>query len=414
MSESKTSLASVDEEVFSLIAGEDQRQVDTIRLIASENYASEAVRAATASRFTNKYSEGYPGRRYYQGQQFTDSIENLARNRACDLFGAEHANIQPYSGSPANLAVYYALLELGDPILGMGLPFGGHLTHGWKVSFSGRFYDAHHYSVDRQTELIDLDQVRDLARKVRPKLIIAGASAYPRIIDFQAFAEIASEVDAYFLADIAHISGLVAGGVHPSPLPHADVVTTTTHKTLRGPRGGMILCREGLAKDIDRAVFPALQGGPHMNAVAAAAVAFKEAQSQSFQNYAAQIVKNSVALADSLQEQGLRLVTGGTDNHLILVDLSPKDIGGGAAARALETAGIVVNSNSIPFDTRKPLDPSGIRIGTAAITTRGMDENDMRTLANFIDQALHAVDDQPTLEKIGAQVKEFCSSFPIP
>lgn len=407
-------LEAVDPEVASLITSEDRRQRETIRLIASENYASQAVREATASRFTNKYSEGYPGRRYYQGQEFTDSIENLARDRACALFGAEHANIQPYSGSPANLAVYYALLELGDPVLGMGLPFGGHLTHGWKVSFSGRFYNAHHYEVDPETERIDYDQVRKIAHEVRPKMIIAGASAYPRTIDFEAFAEIAREVDAYLFADIAHIAGLVAGGAHPSPLPHADVVTTTTHKTLRGPRGGLILCKEALARDIDRAVFPALQGGPHMNAVAAAAVAFKEAAHPDFQSYAAQIVSNAQALADSLLEQGLRLVTGGTDNHLLLVDLTSYDIGGSKAASALEAAGIVVNSNSIPFDTRGPFDPSGIRLGTAAITTRGMTEANMSTIGTFIGKALDCADDEDKLQALARQVREFTQAFPIP
>lgn len=408
------SLEVIDEEVASLIAAEDGRQRNTIRLIASENYASAAVREATASRFTNKYSEGYPGRRYYQGQEFTDNVENLARDRACRLFGAEHANIQPYSGSPANLAVYYALLELGDPILGMGLPFGGHLTHGWKVSFSGRFYDAHHYELDPKTELIDYEEVRRKAKDVQPKLLIAGASAYPRLIDFKAFSEIASEVGAYFLADIAHISGLVAGGAHPSPFPYADVVTTTTHKTLRGPRGGLIMCREELASKIDRAVFPALQGGPHMNAVAAAAVAFQEASQPEFRDYAAQIVKNAKALATGLLEEGYRLVTGGTDNHLILMDLSSRDIGGKKAAQALEKAGVVVNSNSIPFDTRSPFDPSGIRIGTAAVTTRGMVEKDMKEIARFISAAIDCANEEDKLEHLASEVREFTSSFPLP
>ena len=414
MTESKTELHRSDPDVFDRIEAEDQRQARTIRLIASENYASVAVRQATASRLTNKYSEGYPGRRYYQGQENTDAIENLARDRACKLFGAQHANVQPYSGSPANLAVYYALLELGDPILGMGLPFGGHLTHGWKVSFSGRFYDAHHYEVDRETERIDYAAVRRVAKDVNPALIICGASAYPRTIDFDKFAEIAREVDAYLVADIAHIAGLVAGGAHPSPIGAADVVTTTTHKTLRGPRGGLILCGEEHKRDIDRAVFPALQGGPHMNAIAAAAVAFNEAMGDDFSAYAHQIVANAKALAEALLTHDLRLVAGGTDNHLLLVDLTPLQIGGRDAATALEKAGVVVNSNSIPFDTRGPFDPSGLRLGTAAVTTRGMDTDDMKQVADFIGQALNHGDDDDKLAEIAARVESFCASFPLP
>ena len=414
MTERDTELNRTDPEVFERLQAEDRRQQQTIRLIASENYASAAVRQATASRLTNKYSEGYPGRRYYQGQKNTDAIENLARHRACELFGAEHANVQPYSGSPANLAVYYALLELGDPILGMGLPFGGHLTHGWKVSFSGRFYDAHHYEVDPQTERIDFAAVRQVAREVKPSLIICGASAYPRTIDFAAFKEIADEVGAPLVADIAHIAGLVAGGAHPTPVGIADVVTTTTHKTLRGPRGGLILCGKDRAKGIDRAVFPALQGGPHMNAIAAAAVAFKEAMSDDFADYAHQIVANARALAEELEAQNLRLVAGGTDNHLLLVDLTPRDIGGKDAAVALEKAGIVVNANSIPFDTRSPFDPSGLRLGTAAVTSRGMDADDMRQIGRFIGRVLDAIDDDAQLDRLRGEVEEFCGDFPIP
>ncbi len=414
MSDHVQNLEDFDPKVHEILEAEDRRQGRTIRLIASENYASTAVRDATASRLTNKYSEGYPGRRYYQGQQYTDAIENLARQRACDLFGADHANVQPYSGSPANLAVYYALLEVGDPILGMGLPFGGHLTHGWKVSFSGRFYDAHQYPVDRQTERIDFAEVRRIAKDVEPRLIICGASAYPRTIDFEAFAEIADEVGAYLLADIAHISGLVAAGVHPSPVGLADVVSSTTHKTLRGPRGGLILCEEEHKKAIDRAVFPALQGGPHMNAIAAAAVAFGEAMTKDFKDYAGQVVDNARALAAGLESLGLRLVAGGTDNHLILVDLTPRDMGGRDAAVALEKAGVVVNSNSIPFDSRGPFDPSGIRIGTAAVTTRGMDADDMGRIADFIGRALDHLDDDQALNAIAAEVEEFCSDYPLP
>lgn len=414
MTDSPTELELNDREVFDRIEAEDHRQARTIRLIASENYASAAVRQATASRLTNKYSEGYPGRRYYQGQENADAIENLARSRACELFGAGHANVQPYSGSPANLAVYYALLELGDSILGMGLPFGGHLTHGWKVSFSGRFYDAHHYEVDRETERIDYAAVRQIAKEVNPALIICGASAYPRTIDFDKFAEIADEVGAHLVADIAHIAGLVAGGAHPSPVGAADVVTTTTHKTLRGPRGGLILCGEEHRRDIDRAVFPALQGGPHMNAIAAAAVAFGEAMTDDFSDYAHQIVANARALAEALLTHDLRLVAGGTDNHLLLVDLSPLNLGGRDAATALEKAGIVLNSNSIPFDTRGPFDPSGLRIGTAAVTTRGMDTDDMKQIADFIGRALSCVDDDNELASIADEVDTFCSDFPLP
>ncbi len=409
-----TALRQTDPEIFEHLESEDRRQGRTIRLIASENYASRAVRQATASRLTNKYSEGYPGRRYYQGQQETDAVENIARDRACALFGADHANVQPYSGSPANLAVYYALLELGDSVLGMGLPFGGHLTHGWKVSFSGRFYDAHHYGVSRDAEVIDYDEVRRIAKEVEPKMIICGASAYPRTIDFDAFADIAEEVGAYLVADIAHIAGLVAGGAHPSPVERADVVTTTTHKTLRGPRGGMILCKEEHARAIDRAVFPALQGGPHMNAIAAAAVAFGEADTDEFKAYAQQVVTNARILGQAMEEAGLRLVSGGTDNHLLLVDLTPRDIGGRDAAIALEKAGIIVNANSIPFDQRKPFDPSGIRLGTAAVTTRGMDGEDMKQIAQFIGQTLDHLDDDDQLGRIASDVEEFCSAFPLP
>ncbi len=414
MTHPEHSLHRVDPEVAACVDAEDRRQASTIRLIASENYASAAVREATASRFTNKYSEGYPGRRYYQGQEFTDTVENLARDRACQLFGADHANVQPYSGSPANLAVYYALLELGDTVLGMGLPSGGHLTHGWGVNFSGRFYDAHHYGLNRETERLDYSEIRAIAKEVQPKLIFCGASAYPRTIDFEAFAEIADEVGALLVADIAHIAGLVAGGAHPSPIPHADVVTSTTHKTLRGPRGGLILCREEHARAIDRAVFPALQGGPHMNAVAAAAVAFNEANTLEFKDYAAQVVKNAAALATGLAQTGLRLVTGGTDNHLVLVDLTPLQIGGRDAATALEAANIVVNSNSIPFDTRKPFDPSGVRLGTGAVTTRGMKEDAMKQIAAFIGDALNAADDPTTLARLADDVAAFCDDYPIP
>ena len=407
-------LQSVDPDIHDHIVGEDTRQAETIRLIASENYASAAVREATASRLTNKYSEGYPGRRYYQGQQHTDAIEEIARTRACELFGADHANVQPYSGSPANLAAYLALMELTDTILSMGLPFGGHLTHGWKVSATGKLFDAHHYQVDPDSERIDYDAIHQQARDIEPKMIICGASAYPRTIDFERFAQIADDVGALLLADIAHIAGLVAAGAHPSPVGHADVVTTTTHKTLRGPRGGLILCDEEHAKDIDRSVFPGLQGGPHMNAIAAAAVAFREAASDEFEEYARQVVDNARALCDELESQGLRPVSGGTDNHLVLIDLTPRDIGGKDAAVALEKANVVVNSNTIPFDTRSPFDPSGIRLGTAAVTTRGMDTGDMHTIGEFMGRVLDHIDDEQQLAAIGDEVREFCADFPLP
>ena len=405
---------STDPEVFELICAEERRQRDTIRLIASENYASQAVMEATASVFTNKYAEGYPDKRYYLGQEFVDRLESLAITRACEIFGAQHANVQPYSGSPANLEMYYALCELGDTILGMGLPDGGHLTHGWKVNFSGRFYDAHQYGVDPETERIDLDEVRQLAHKLRPRVILCGASAYPRTIDFEGFAEIAREVDAYLVADIAHISGLVAAGVHPTPVPHADVVTSTTHKTLRGPRGGLILCTEEHAKAIDRAVFPACQGGPHLHAIAALAVALEEASRPEFKQYAKQVILNAQAMAEAFTERGYRLVSGGTDNHLLLVDFTSKEIGGKPAAIAMEKAGIVAIANSIPFDKRKPFDPSGVRIGTAAVTTRGMDEAAMRQIVDWIDHAIDAREDDAALARLRLEVTEFCQSYPVP
>jgi glycine hydroxymethyltransferase len=409
-----------DKDVFDIIRAEEERQVDTIRLIASENYTSRAVLQATGSVLTNKYSEGYPGRRYYEGQQQTDAVENLARDRGKELFGAEHVNVQPYSGSPANLAAYYALCDVGDSVLGMGLPFGGHLTHGWKVNFSGRFYDAHHYGVDKETHLIDYDEVRRVAKEVKPKVIFCGASAYPRTIDFERFAEIADEVGAKLVADIAHISGLVAAGVHPSPVPVADVVSSTTHKTLRGPRSGLLMCKKEYAKDIDRAVFPALQGGPHMHAVAAVAIAFKEAMQPDFKDYAVQIIANARAMADAFVEKGYDLVSGGTDNHLLLVDVTGRSSTGKPrstgkiASTAMAQAGIVCNANSIPFDERSPFDPSGIRIGTPSVTTRGMKEDDMRQIVDWIDEAIDQADDDEALARIRTKVEEFCSEFPVP
>lgn len=407
-------IGQTDAAVADLIRAEEQREIDTVRLIASENYASRAVLLATGSIFTNKYCEGYAGKRYYGGQEFTDALERLTIERAKNLFGAEHANVQPYSGSPANFAVFLALANVGDRMLGMDLPHGGHLTHGWGVNFSGKLFSASHYQVDPETERLDYDKIRAQALELRPKLLICGASAYSRTIDFEAFASIAAECEATLIADMAHISGLVAAGVHPSPVPHADVVTSTTHKTLRGPRGGLILCKEAHAKAIDRAVFPGMQGGPHMNTVAALAVALQEAASAQFVQYAKQIIANAQAMASAFTERGYRIVSGGTDNHLVLVDLSAKNIGGKAASIAMEKAGIVCNYNTIPYDKRKPFDPSGVRIGTAAITTRGMVEDDARKIVAWIDEAIQRHDDDAHLAVMREQVREFCRQFPAP
>jgi glycine hydroxymethyltransferase len=407
-------IRAADPEIASLIAAEEQRQRDVIRLIASENYVSSAVLAASGTVLTNKYSEGYPGKRYYQGQKNVDAIEQLAIDRAKSLFGSEHANVQPYSGSPANLAVYLAFLNPGDTVMGMALPAGGHLTHGWNVSITGKFFRPVQYGVRKDTGRVDLDEVRDLARKEKPKLLFAGGTAIPRTIDFAAYAEIAKEVGAIFVADIAHIAGLVAAGVHPSPVPVADVVSTTTHKTLRGPRGGMLMCKETHAKAIDRAVFPGLQGGPHDHTTAAIAIALKEAATAEFKRYAQQIVTNARALAAGLVERGFELVTGGTDNHLILVDLTSKGVPGKQLAVALEDAGIVLNYNSVPFDTRKPFDPSGVRIGSAAVTSRGMKEPEMAQIAAWIDAVTKAPADAAAKARIAGEVKELCAKFPAP
>lgn len=412
--EAAARLAAVDPTLADLIAQEERRQRDKVRLIASENYASEAVLAATGTVLTNKYSEGYAGKRYYEGQQIVDQIETLAVERAKALFGADHANVQPYSGSPANLAVYFAFLKPGDPVMGMALPSGGHLTHGWNVSITGSYFRPVQYGVRKDTHRVDLDEVRDLARKERPKLLFAGGTAIPRTIEFEAYASIAKEVGAIFVADIAHISGLIAGGAHPSPVAVADVVSTTTHKTLRGPRGGMLLCKEAHAKAIDRAVFPGLQGGPHNHQTAGLAVALAEAKTDAFRAYAAQIVKNAQALAAGLLERGFSLITGGTDNHLILADLTPKNVSGKIAAKALDAAGIVLNYNSIPFDPRKPFDPSGVRIGTAAVTTRGMKEGEMRQIAAWIDQVVSAPSDTDLAARVAGEVAALCANFPAP
>ena len=403
-----------DPEIKELICREEARQLSSIRLIASENYASEAVMQATGTVLTNKYSEGYAGKRYYEGQDYVDQVETLAIERAKALFGAEHANVQPYSGSPANQAVYLALCQPGDTIMGMSLPFGGHLTHGWKVNFSGIQYKSVQYELNPDTHRIDLDQVREMALEHRPRLIWTGASAYPRTWDFEAFAEIAAEVDAVLVADIAHFSGLVVGGVHPHPFPHASIVTTTTHKTLRGPRGGMILSKEEYARDLDRAIFPGLQGGPHNHTTAAIAVALKEASSDDFKDYARRVVANAQALAASLLERGFSLVTGGTDNHLILFDATAKGLSGKEASSAMNLCGIEANSNAIPFDPRKPFDPSGIRLGTASVTSRGMNEEHMTQVADWIGQSFEAHDDPDRLQTIRQEISEFCSGFPCP
>jgi glycine hydroxymethyltransferase len=407
-------LASADPEIAGLIAAEERRQADKVRLIPSENYVSRAVLKATGSVLTNKYSEGYPGRRYYEGQQNIDPIEEIALERATSLFGAEHANVQPYSGSPCNLAVYLAFLQPGDTVMGMALPAGGHLTHGWNVSITGRYFRSVQYGVRQETGTIDYDQVREIARQEKPKLIWAGGTAIPRIIDFNAFAEIAKEVGAIFAADVAHIAGLIAGGVHPSPVPVADVVTTTTHKTLRGPRGAMFLSKEEHAKVLDKAVFPGLQGGPHNHTTAAIAVALREASQPEFKTYAAGIVANAKALAAALLERGYDLVSGGTDNHLILIDLTAKNVSGKIAAQALDRAGIELNYNTVPFDPRKPFDPSGIRLGTPSVTTRGMGEADMTRVAEWMDRVISAPQDEALGERTAAEVAEFCRAYPAP
>ncbi len=407
-------LEQTDPEIVKLIRQEQRYQLETLRLIPSENYTSAAVMEAQGSVLTNKYSEGYPGKRYYEGQRYIDKLETVVQERAKALFHMEHANVQPYSGSPANMAVYYALLEPGDAIMGMSLPHGGHLTHGWNISFSARFYRAVQYGVDAKTHLIDYDQLRELARSERPKIIVAGATAYPRQLDFQAFGDIAREVGAYFMADIAHIAGLVVAGAHPDPAPHADVITTTTHKTLRGPRGAMILCRAELADRIDRAVFPALQGGPHNHTTAAIGVALAEAATPAFRDYGQQVVRNAKALAAELLKRGFTLVSGGTDTHLILVDLTNKGVIAKKAARALDMAGIVCNYNTVPYDPRKPFSPSGIRIGTPSVTSRGMGEEEMRRIGALFATAMDNVEDEEALQRIAAEVREMAAAFPAP
>jgi glycine hydroxymethyltransferase len=408
-------VALTDPEIAELINEEARRQFEKIRLIPSENYVSLAVLEAAGTVLTNKYSEGYPGRRYYEGQQFIDQIERLAIQRAQALFGVDHANVQPYSGSPANLAVYLAFLQPGDTVMGMALPMGGHLTHGWPVSVTGKWFHSVQYGVRADTGRVDMDEVRDLARRERPKVIFCGGTAIPRTIDFPAFAEIAAEIDAVLVADIAHIAGLIVGGAHPSPVGHAGVITTTTHKTLRGPRGAMIMSTAEHASAVDKAVFPGLQGGPHNHTTAAIAVALKEAAQPEFRGYAHQVVANAKALAQALAARGYDLVSGGTDNHLILLDLTPQGIAGKPAAKALDRAGIELNYNTVPFDPRKPFDPSGVRLGTPAITTRGLREEHMAQIAAWMDEAITAAvkDDERAIERIAGEVRDMLAAFPM-
>jgi glycine hydroxymethyltransferase len=406
-------LAQADPDVAAALAHETLRQHEGLEMIASENFVSEAVLEAAGSIFTNKYAEGYPGRRYYGGCEYADVVENLARDRAKQLFGAEHANVQPHSGSQANASAYGAVLQAGDAILGLDLSHGGHLTHGYKLSFSGKLYRPTFYHVRRDTELIDYDEMEAIAEREHPKVIIGGASAYPRFWDFARMRAIADKVGAVLIIDMAHIAGLVAGGVHPSPVPFADITTTTTHKTLRGPRAGLILCKQALAAAVDRSVFPGQQGGPLVHIVAAKAVALGEALRPEFKLYAAQIVANAKVLAEALQEAGFRIVSGGTDNHLMLVDVFEKGILGSEAELALGKAGITVNKNTIPYDANPPLKASGIRIGTPALTTRGMKEPEMRQIATWIEKALARRSDDEALERIRAEVAELANQFPL-
>ncbi|MDE3062279.1 MAG: serine hydroxymethyltransferase [Acidobacteriota bacterium] len=407
------SLAQVDPEVAAAIDHETLRQHEGLEMIASENFVSEAVLEAAGSVFTNKYAEGYPGRRYYGGCEYTDVVENLARDRAKQIFGAAHANVQPHSGSQANAAAYMAVLQTGDTILGLDLAHGGHLTHGHKLSFSGKLYKTAFYHVNRETEVIDYDELEAIALREKPKAIIGGASAYPRLWDFARMRQIADMVGAVYIFDMAHIAGLVAGDAHPSPVPHAHITTTTTHKTLRGPRSGLILCGQDHAAAVDKAVFPGQQGGPLVHIVAAKAVAFGEVLRPDFKTYAAQVVANAIALASALQEAGYRLVSGGTDNHLMLVDVFEKGILGSEAELALGKAGITVNKNAIPYDTNPPLKPSGIRIGTPALTTRGMKETEMRQIARWIDRALVERNNDAALARIRGEVAELANHFPL-
>lgn len=402
-----------DRELYDAIIAEKNRQQNNIELIASENFVSEAVMEAAGSVLTNKYAEGYPGKRYYGGCEHVDIAEDLARDRAKQLFSAEHVNVQPHSGAQANMAVYFAVLEPGDTILGMNLSHGGHLTHGSPVNFSGILYNVVDYGVDPETEMLDYDAVLERAKEVKPKLIVAGASAYSRIIDFKKFREIADEVGAYLLVDMAHIAGLVAAGLHPNPVPYSDFVTTTTHKTLRGPRGGIIMCKEEYAKKIDKVVFPGMQGGPLMHIIAAKATAFKEALSDDFKQYAKQIVANAKTLSEALAEEGMRIVSGGTDNHLILLDVSELGLTGKEAEEALDKVGITTNKNTIPFDKQSPFITSGIRIGTAAVTTRGFKEEEMKEIAQIITLTLKNMNDENKLKEAAERVANLTKKFPL-
>jgi glycine hydroxymethyltransferase len=407
------SLAQSDPEISAAVQHEIQRQHEGLEMIASENFVSAAVLEAAGSVFTNKYAEGYPGKRYYGGCEYADVVENLARDRAKQLFGAEHANVQPHSGSQANAAAYMAIIQPGDTILGLDLAHGGHLTHGHKLNFSGKLYRVVSYGVRKDTEVIDYDELEQIAEREKPKMIIGGGSAYPRTFDFPRMRQIADKVGAFLVVDMAHFAGLVAAGVHPSPVPHAHIVTTTTHKTLRGPRAGMILCQQDLAASVDRSVFPGQQGGPLIHIIAAKAVAFKEALQPEFKVYAKQIVSNAKALAESLTAEGYRVVSGGTDTHLMLVDVFVKGMFGSEAEKALGEAGITVNKNAIPFDTNPPMKPSGIRVGTPALTTRGMREEEMRTIGRWIVEALDHRSDASHLAKIRAQVLDMAEQFPL-
>jgi glycine hydroxymethyltransferase len=404
-------IRSTDPEIAAVMERELTRQRDHLELIASENFVSPAVMAAMGSHLTNKYAEGYPGKRYYGGCEFVDEAEDIARDRAKKLFGADHANVQPHSGAQANLAVYFALVKPGETILGMNLSHGGHLTHGSPVNLSGSYYHFVSYGVSTETEQIDYDKLREIALECKPKLIVAGASAYPRAIDFKRFSEIAKETGAYFMVDMAHIAGLVATGLHQSPVPYADVVTTTTHKTLRGPRGGMILCKEEHAKIIDKAIYPGTQGGPLMHTIAAKAVCFKEALSPDFKAYQQRVVENAATLADSFKNEGIRLVSGGTDNHLMLVDLTSSGRTGKEVEALLDRANITVNKNTIPFETRSPFITSGIRIGTPAVTTRGCGREDMKQIGKLITAIVNEGED--AVEKVREQVKEICGRYPL-
>ena len=413
MSTYKEHLKAFDAEIYNAIVEEEEREEMTIELIASENAVSPAVLEAQGSVLTNKYAEGYPAKRYYGGCEFVDKAESLARERALQLFGGDHVNVQPHSGSQANMGVYLSVLEPGDVILGMGLSSGGHLTHGSKVNFSGKIFHSVEYGVDEESGLIDYDKVEALAKEHSPKMIVAGASAYSRVIDFERFRKIADSVGAYLFVDMAHIAGLVAAGLHPSPVPHAHFVTTTTHKTLRGPRGGMIICREEFAKAIDKTIFPGIQGGPLMHVIAAKAVAFKEALTEAFKSYQVQIVKNSKTMAETLISRGFKVVSGGTDNHLFLLDLTPQDITGKVAEKRLEEAHITVNKNTVPGEKRSPFVTSGIRIGAPTITTRGMKENEAKEIANAIADILKNIEDDKILNSTAKKVENLCRTFPL-